>query len=180
MIVGVVLLFRHHVTPGQPPGSGGGMAGVGIAVGASGLGFGAAAFITPSLTERFGIRRYLVGLGLLGAVVQVVPVSLFTTWAIAVSAFGLGIVTQGIKICVDTTIQRVVGDVFRGRVFSIYDVLLNGVFVLATVIAALLLPPDGRSVAVLAGASVWYLLIALLVVRYWPRLVERPVGERVH
>ncbi len=180
MIVGVVLLFRHHVTPGQPPGGGGGMAGVGIAVGASGLGFGAAAFITPSLTERFGIRRYLVGLGLLGAVVQVVPVSLFTTWAIAVSAFGLGIVTQGIKICVDTTIQRVVGDVFRGRVFSIYDVLLNGVFVLATVIAALLLPPDGRSVAVLAGASVWYLLIALLVVRYWPRLVERPVGERVH
>ncbi len=180
MIVGIVLLFRHHITPGEAPGAGGGMAGAGIAVGASGFGFGAAAFITPSLTERFGIRRYLVGLGLLGAVVQVVPVSLFTTWAIAVSAFGLGIVTQGIKICVDTTIQRIVGDVFRGRVFSIYDVLLNGVFVLATVIAAILLPPDGRSVAVLAGASVWYLLMTLLVVRYWPRLAERPVVERVH
>jgi MFS family permease len=189
MIVGVVLLFRHHVAPGSVPGSVtgsspgqgiAGMAGAGIAVGASGLGFGAAAFITPSLTGRFGIRRYLIGLGLLGAVVQVVPVSLFTTWAIAVSAFGLGIVTQGIKICVDTTIQRVVGDVFRGRVFSIYDVALNAVFVLATVIAAVLLPADGRSVAVLAGASVWYLLLTGLVVRFWPRPAERPVPERVH
>ncbi len=181
MIVGVVLLFRHHAAPGTPPAQGlAGMAGAGIAVGASGLGFGAAAFITPSLTERFGIRRYLVGLGLLGAVVQVVPVSLFTTWAIALSAFGLGIVTQGIKICVDTTIQRVVGDVFRGRVFSIYDVLLNAVFVLATVIAAILLPADGRSVPVLAGASVWYLLVTALVVRFWPRPAERPVVERVH
>ncbi len=183
MIVGVVLLFRSRVAvggPGGPGGPGGGMAGVGIAVAASGLGFGAAAFITPSLTERFGIRRYLVGLGLLGAVVQVVPVSLFSTWAIAVSAFGLGIVTQGIKICVDTTIQRVVGDVFRGRVFSIYDVLLNAVFVLATVLAAVFLPPDGRSIPVLAAASAWYLLITALVVRYWPRLAERPVVERVH
>jgi len=180
MIVGVVLLFRSRVAPGGPAMAGGGMAGVGIAVAASGLGFGAAAFITPSLTERFGIRRYLVGLGLLGAVVQVVPVSLFSTWAIAVSAFGLGIVTQGIKICVDTTIQRVVGDVFRGRVFSIYDVLLNAVFVLATVVAAVFLPPDGRSIPVLAAASAWYLLITVLVVRFWPRLAEQPVVERVH
>ena len=179
MIVGVVLLFRSRVAPGSPGGPGGGMAGVGIAVAASGLGFGAAAFITPSLTQRFGIRRYLIGLGLLGAVVQIVPVSLFSTWAIAVSAFGLGIVTQGIKICVDTTIQRVVGDVFRGRVFSIYDVALNSVFVLATVIAAVCLPPDGRSIPVLAAASAWYLLITVLVVRYWPRLAERPVTESV-
>ena len=180
MIVGVVLLFRSRVAPGGPGGPGGGMAGVGIAVAASGLGFGAAAFITPSLTNRFGIRRYLVGLGLLGAVVQIVPVSLFATWAIAVSAFGLGIVTQGIKICVDTTIQRVVGDVFRGRVFAIYDVLLNSVFVLATIVAAVCLPPDGRSIPVLAAASVWYLLITAVVVRYWPRLAERPVTEGVH
>jgi MFS family permease len=177
MIVGVVLLFRSHVAGSGP---GGGMAGVGIAVGASGVGFGAAALITPSLTERFGIRRYLVGLGLLGAVAQVVPVSLFTTWAIAVSAFGLGIATQGIKICVDTTIQRIVGDVFRGRVFAIYDVLLNAVFVLATVIAAVLLPPDGRSIAVLAGASAWYLMITALVVRFWPRRAGVPVVEHVH
>jgi MFS family permease len=177
MVVGLVLLSRNHIAPGN---LGGGMAGAGLAVGASGVGFGVAAVATPSLTHRFGLRRYIAGLALLGAVVQVFPVSLFTTWAIIVSALGLGLTTQGIKICVDTTLQRIVGDVFLGRVFSIYDVLLNVALVVATVIAALVLSPDGRSVVVLAGAGVWYLLIALAVVRYWPRPADQLVTERVH
>jgi len=33
---------------------------------------------------------------------------------------------------------------------------------------------------VLAAASVWYLLITVLIVRYWPRLAERLVVERVY
>ncbi|MEP6648929.1 MAG: MFS transporter [Lapillicoccus sp.] len=177
MIVGLVLISRNHLAPGNP---GGGLAGAGLAVAASGVGFGAAAVITPTMTRRFGLRRYIVGLALLGMVMQVFPVSLFTQWAIAVSALGLGLTTQGIKICVDTTLQRVVGDVFLGRVFSIYDVLLNVALVVATVIAALVLPPDGRSIALLSGAALWYLAIAIVVARYWPRPADRLVTERVH
>ena len=177
MIVGLVLLSRHHLANGNP---GGGLAGAGIAVAASGIGFGAAAVLTPTMTHRIGLRRYITGLALLGTVMQLFPLSLFTQWAIAVSAFGLGLTTQGIKICVDTTLQRVVGDVFLGRVFSIYDVLLNVALVVATVIAALILPPDWRSVGVLAAAAVWYLVIAVVVARYWPRRADRPVTERVH
>ena len=177
MIVGLVLLSRHHLANGNP---GGGLAGAGIAVAASGIGFGAAAVLTPTMTHRIGLRRYITGLALLGTVMQLFPLSLFTQWAIAVSAFGLGLTTQGIKICVDTTLQRVVGDVFLGRVFSIYDVLLNVALVVATVIAALVMPTDGRSIAVLVGASVWYLAIAVAVARYWPRRADRLVTERVH
>jgi MFS family permease len=177
MIVGLVLLSRHHLANGNP---GGGLAGAGIAVAASGIGFGAAAILTPTMTHQIGLRRYLVCLALLGMVMQLFPLSLFTQWAIAVSAFGLGLTTQGIKICVDTTLQRVVGDVFLGRVFSIYDVLLNVALVVATVVAALILPTDGRSVGVLAAAAVWYLAIAVVVARYWPRRADRLVTERVH
>ena len=177
MIVGLVLISRNHLVPGNPVG---GMAGAGLAVAASGIGFGAAAIVTPTMTGRFGLRRYIAGLALLGMVMQVFPLALFVSWAIAVSAFGLGLVTQGIKICVDTTLQRVVGDVFLGRVFSIYDVLLNVALVVATVIAALVMPTDGRSIAVLVGASVWYLAIAVAVARYWPRRADRLVTERVH
>lgn len=176
MIVGLVLISRNHLAPGNP---GAGMAGAGVAVAASGLGFGAAAVVTPSVARRFGLRRYLAALGLLGVVMQVFPVGLFTHWAIAVSAFGLGLTMQGIKICVDTTLQRIVGDVFLGRVFSVYDVLLNVAFVVATVIAAFTLPPDGRSYAVLGACSVWFLGITVLVVRFWPRPADRIVTERV-
>lgn len=177
MIVGLVLISRNHLAPANPVG---GMAGAGLAVAASGVGFGAAAVITPTMTGRFGLRRYLAALALLGTVMQVFPLALFTSWAIAVSAFGLGLTTQGIKICVDTTLQRIVGDVFLGRVFSIYDVLLNVALVVATVIAALVMPTDGRSIAVLAGAALWYLAIAVVIVRYWPRPADRLVTERVH
>jgi MFS family permease len=177
MIVGLVLISRNHLAPGNPVG---GMAGAGMAVAASGVGFGAAAVLTPTMTRRLGLRRYLAGLALLGTVMQIFPLSLFTSWAIAVSAFGLGLTTQGIKICVDTTLQRIVGDVFLGRVFSIYDVLLNVALVIATVIAALVMPTDGRSIAVLAGASLWYLAIAVVIVRFWPRPADRLVTERVH
>jgi membrane protein implicated in regulation of membrane protease activity len=73
-----------------------------------------------------------------------------------------------VKICVDTTLQRVVGDIYRGRVFAIYDVLFNAVFITATALAALVLPADGRSYVVLATASLWYLAIAFAVSRRWP------------
>jgi hypothetical protein len=66
----------------------------------------------------------------------------------------------GVKICVDTTLQRVVGDIYRGRVFAVDDVLFNAVFIAATVLAAIILPPHGESYVVLAAASLWYLLIA--------------------
>jgi hypothetical protein len=98
---------------------------------------------------------------------MVFPAAPFTPWAIVVSAFGLGITTRGVKICVDTTLQRVVGDVYRGRVFALYDVLFNAVFIAATALAAIVLPADGRSYVVLATASLWYLLIALTVHRLW-------------
>lgn len=164
MVVATVLLFRNHF--GQAS-AGSGLAGLGIVVGAAAAGYATAALITPSMAARFGIPAYVTALSVLAAVLIVFPAALFTRWAIAVSACGLALTTQGVKICVDTTIQRVVGDLYRGRVFSLYDVLFNAVFVAATVIGAIVLPTDGRSYVVLATASLWYLAIAYTVSRRW-------------
>ena len=43
--------------------------------------------------------------------------------------FALSFVAQGVKICVDTVVQRTVDDSFRGRVFAVYDTLFNVAFV---------------------------------------------------
>jgi len=166
MIVATILLFRNHF---ELAGAGAGLAGFGVVVGASGAGFAVAALVTPSMTQRFGMRGYLTALGVLAAVMQVFPAALFTRWAIVVSAFGLAVTTQGVKICVDTTLQQVVGDIYRGRIFVFYDVLFNAVFVAATALAAIVLPTNGVSYGVLATASLWYLLIAYAVFRLWPR-----------
>jgi len=163
MVVGTILLFRNGFEQ-----AGTGLAGFGAAVGASGAGFAVAALVTPSMTERFGMARYITALAVLAALMQVFPAVLLTPWAIVLSAFGLGITTQGVKICVDTTLQRVVGDIYRGRVFILYDVLFNAVFLVATALAAIALPAEGLTHVVLVTASLWYLLIAGAVFRRWP------------
>ena len=164
MLVATVLLFRNLFERAD---AGAGLAGFGIVVGAAGAGYAMAALITPSMAQRFGIRAYFTALSVLAAVMTVFPAALFTRWAIAVSACGLALATQGVKICVDTTIQREVGDLYRGRVFALYDVLFNAAFIAATVLAAIVLPTDGRSYVVLATASLWYLAIAHTVSRRW-------------
>lgn len=172
MIVGAILLFRNHLAVGSPER---GLAGVGLAFGASGFGFALAAILTPMLTKVMGMRRTLVLLCSLGAVVVVFPLALFTLPAVLVSAFGLGVSTQGLKICVDTTIQSVVGDVYRGRVFALYDVLFNVAFVLATVVAAIALPTDGRSYVVLVATGLWFAGMAAVAQTGWRGTQVQPL-----
>ena len=168
VLVATVLLYRNYF-----PGPGTGFEGVGVAAGAAGVGFGAAAVATPVLTARIGTGRYVALLSALAGVVVVVPGALFTPWAITVASFGLGVTTQGVKICVDTTVQQVVADVYRGRLFVLYDVLFNAVLILGVILAAVVLPPDGASYAVVVGAGLWYLGVAALVGRHWPARPHR-------
>jgi MFS family permease len=177
MIIATTLLFRNRFEQAE---AGSGLAGFGVVVGASGVGYAIAALVTPSMAKRFGMRRYLTTLSVLAAVMMVFPAALFTPRAIAVSALGLGITTQGVKICVDTTLQQVVSDVYRGRVFVLYDVLFNLAFVTATVLAAIVLPADGLSYVVLVTGALWYLVIAFTVSRRWPSALPRsePVPDQ--
>ncbi len=58
----------------------------------------------------------------------------------AVGAFLLGVVSQGVKLCVDTTLQEIIDDAYRGRVFAVYDMLFNATFAAAAAAAATWLP----------------------------------------
>lgn len=142
-----------------------GLALLGLAVGMSGAGFFVAAVLTPWAVGQLGRYGWIVGCA--GAAAALVP-ALGLTFApvpMLIAAFVLGIVTQGSKIATDTVVQTSVDDSFRGRVFSLYDVLFNVAFVSAAGVAALMLPPDGRSVAVVAVVSVLYAVVAVTMFR---------------
>ena len=62
--------------------------------------------------------------------------------------------------------QSSVDDGFRGRIFSVYDVLFNIAFVGAAAVAALMLPPDGRSVVLVVTVAVIYGAVAVAMVRF--------------
>ncbi len=130
----------------------------------SGAGFVTAAFVTPVVTEVIQPRSWVTVLLVVAGASQVYPAGLFTQAGVLVSAFLLGLVSQGIKVCVDTFVQAGVDDEFRGRVFSLYDVLFNVAFVAAAATAAVVLPDDGRSYATLLSLAAGYLATAGV---YW-------------
>ena len=77
-------------------------------------------------------------------------------------------IAMGAKIATDTVVQIAVDDAYRGRAFSFYDVLFNVAFVAAAAAAALMLPPDGRSVALVIGVAALYASSALYLA-HWSR-----------
>lgn len=160
--VGLILLYREHFHPGDTDAA---LAGLATTVVVAGAGFVTAAVITPMVTPRLGRHRWVLLLLVLAAVVQVFPSALYTQPAVLVAAYLLGVVSQGVKICVDTLVQSGVDDAFRGRVFALYDVIFNAAFVAAAAAAALVLPADGRSVPVLVACALGYLATAVAFAR---------------
>jgi hypothetical protein len=105
----------------------------------------------------------------LAAVSQLLLVASAARTAVLVAAGFLGLAAQGAKIAVDTIVQRDVDDAFRGRAFSLYDVLYNAGFVGSAALAAATLPDDGDAPGVLAAMAVVYVVLAVLLGRWGAR-----------
>ncbi|MEE1740016.1 MFS transporter [Streptomyces sp. BE147] len=150
-----------------------GLALLGLAVGISGAGFFVAAVLTPWAVGRVGRYGWMIVCAGTAAVLEPALGLTFAPAPMLVAAFVLGVVTQGSKIATDTVVQTSVDDAFRGRVFSLYDVLFNVAFVGAAAVSALMLPPDGRSVTVVVGVAVLYAAVSVALFR-WRRTSGRP------
>jgi MFS family permease len=146
-----------------------GLALLGLAIAISGAGFFAAAVVTPWAVGRLGQFRWMVACAAAAAVLEPALGLPFEPEPILVAAFILGLITQGAKIATDTVVQTSVDDAYRGRIFSLYDVLFNVAFVGAAAIAALMLPPDGRSVHLVVVVAVIYAAVAATMAR-WRRV----------
>ncbi|MHB8452540.1 MAG: MFS transporter [Mycobacteriales bacterium] len=161
--VATVLLYRnyfHH--------AGGGLGGLAEILSAGGVGTIAAAFATPRATARLAKPTWislLLGAACLAEIAFGFP---YTTGWLLLAALVIGFVAQGTKICVDTMVQEDVADTFRGRAFSVYDLLFNSSYVAAAGLAAVAVPPNGKSYAVLGGIASGY---GLAAIGYW--LVSR-------
>ncbi|MER7493734.1 MFS transporter [Streptomyces pharetrae] len=149
-----------------------GLALLGLALGVSGAGFFVAAVVTPWTAGRLGPGRWIAVCAGAAAVLEPALGLPFTTGPLLVAAFVLGLTTQGAKIATDTVVQSSVEDGFRGRTFSVYDVLFNVAFVAAAGVAALILPPDGRSAALVLGVAGIYGAVAMAMARFESRRVS--------
>ncbi|MEU6166164.1 MFS transporter [Streptomyces tanashiensis] len=161
LLVTVLMLSRYSWSSTDSDGLGI----LGLAVAASGAGFFAAAVLSPWAVGRFGPFGWMTVCTGAAAVLEPALALTFAPAPFLVAAFLLGLITQGAKIATDTVVQTTVDDSFRGRVFSLYDVLFNVAFVSAAGAAALMLPPDGRSPLLVVLVAVIYAALAVALHR---------------
>jgi MFS family permease len=167
--VSVILVYRNYFhTLDQLDAA---IADLGLLVVITGAGFVFASVVTPQMSARLGVRNTITVSLLASAIFQLVPGSIYARIPLMVAAFFLGLTAQAIKICVDTLVQAHVADEVKGRVFAIYDMIFNVALVLAAVIAAVILPANGKSTMILIIMAVCYLLIGL-----WFSMASRGVS----
>ncbi|MEU7148172.1 MFS transporter [Streptomyces sp. NPDC045456] len=162
LTVMVLMLCRYAWSDSEADG----LALLGIAVGVSGAGFFTAAVLTPPAVARFGPLAWMACCAGLSAVLAPALGLTFAYGPVLVAAFVLGLSTQAAKISTDTVVQSSVDDAFRGRVFAVYDMLFNVAYVGAAAVAALMLPPDGKSSLLVIGVALLHAATGATLVRF--------------
>ena len=158
-------LLLERNTFNSPSNPEAGLAGFGIVLTIAGVGITLGALTAPYGVARFGRHRWIKWSLLVGAGGPIFLVISQTEIALALTGFFVALCGQNVKVTNDALVQSKIDDYYRGRVFAVYDVLVNGAIVSGGLIAALMLPTSGVTPWVPALVSASYLLVALRLLR---------------
>jgi MFS family permease len=140
---------------------------------ASAAGYACAAFLTPPVTRRLAKPSWIAVLLAAGAVVTGPLGATFHQAMFLIIGFGINVIGQSVAICATTIIQEEVDDAYRGRVFSLYDMVFNVTFVAGAALGAVFMPVTGRSYPMLSLVTAGY---ALAAAAYWLLGRQPPAG----
>jgi hypothetical protein len=155
MVFGVNTLAVLLLVRSGGAASAGALGGAVLFLAATGTGSFLANVVTPPAVQRWG--RYVTASAALviAAAIQLAGATLQLAVMVA-GGFLLGVAGQVLKLCADTAIQIDVDDALRGHVFAVQDSLFWLAFIGAITAAATVIPPDGRSPAlILAGTGLY-------------------------
>ena len=158
-------LLLERNTFNSPSNPEAGLAGFGIVLTIAGVGITLGALTAPYGVKRFGRHSWIKWSLLVGAAGPIFLVVSQTEIALALTGFFVALCGQNVKVTNDALVQSKIDDYYRGRVFAVYDVLVNAAIVSGGLIAALMLPTSGVTPWVPALVSASYLLVALRLLR---------------
>jgi hypothetical protein len=121
--------------------------------------------LAPYGVARFGRHRWIKFAMFASAFSPIFLAVWQTEVALSVTAFLTAFFGQNIKVTNDALVQSKIDDYYRGRVFAVYDVVVNSAIVSGGLIAALLLPTSGVTAKVPLFVMGAYLLVALITLR---------------
>jgi MFS family permease len=154
----VILLVRNTLNPITEPEQA--LSQISLVIGAAAGGAFIAAVITPRVTSAIGVVPYTSIMLVLAGIVTPIGMLIATMPSLLIGAAALGVSGQAVKICADTVVQELIHDDHRGRVFALYDVVINIGLVVGVAFVAATSPPSGQSVVDLIVIAVMLLLAA--------------------
>ena len=138
-----------------------GLKGFGFALSFAGIGVFLGAFLAPYGVSKVGRHRWIRLAILTSAACPLILASVQTQLTLILTAFLVSFFGQNLKVTNDALVQSKIDDYYRGRVFAVYDVVVNGAIVSGGLIAALLLPVSGLGATVPLCVSAAYFLLGV-------------------
>jgi MFS family permease len=158
-------LLLERNTFHNPADSEAGLAGLSFALSIAAVGFVIGAAIAPYGVRRVGRHRWM-RLSITAASISVLLLVIARSPALLIAtAFFTALCGQSLKVTNDALVQSKISDLYRGRVFAVYDVLVNGAIVFGALIAAWVLPTSGDSWQMPALIAAAWFLVAVLLLR---------------
>ena len=161
----LIALLLERNTFNDPTDSEAGLAGLSFTLSLAACGFVVGAVIAPYGVRKIGRHRWM-RLSLVASTSGPLFILFVRTpTTLALAAIITALFGQSLKVTNDALVQSKIDDIYRGRVFSVYDVVVNGAIVSGAVIAALLLPNTGDSFVVPLVVALVYLTAGLRLLR---------------
>ena len=154
-------LLLERNTFHDPADSEAGLAGLSFTLSIAAVGFVLGALIAPYGVSKFGRHRWIRYSLLMSAVGPAFLIITRTQTTLTLTAFFTALCGQSLKVTNDALVQSKIDDIYRGRVFSVYDVVVNGAIVTGGLVAAFLLPLSGDTLVVPLVVFALYLIAAL-------------------
>ena len=161
-MMALILNRNTFNNPGDPEA---GLAGFAFAITVAGVGITIGAMIAPFGVARYGRHKW-IRISLLAS--AVLPIALAfeqNEFFLVATGFFAGMAGQGVKVTNDALVQSKIEDAYRGRVFAVYDVMVNSGIVSGAIVAALILPRSGASALLPALIAAVYIFVALVLLR---------------
>lgn len=144
-----------------------GLSGFARAITIAGIGIMLGAVISPAAVRRFGRHRWMRIAMLIASFGPIIFVVSQSEIAMIAMGFVSGFGGQGVKVTNDALVQEKISDDYRGRVFAVYDVVVNAAIVSGSLIAAAVMPKTGLGITLPLIVTTLYLGAALALRKNW-------------
>ena len=161
----LIALLLERNTFHDPADNEAGLAGLSFTLSIAACGFVVGAVIAPYGVRRVGRHRWMRFTMVASTLGPLFIVFTRTPLTLSFAAFLTALFGQSLKVTNDALVQSKIDDIYRGRVFSVYDVVVNGAIVSGAVIAALMLPNTGDTFLVPLIVAILYVTAGLRLLR---------------